>query len=135
MYVRKKDLAVFSFADLQREHIKSTSFRAEGPEDEWLEENGYAKIIDNVPSHDGETHVLEVLGVIEASGLYYFKYDLRKKTDDELSTENRRLIFSRISDLEQTITERRKREAILTEEGKAWLEQVNAEIIELRKGL
>lgn len=56
----------------------------------------------------------------------------RQKTEEEKNKERTESIKSQICNIESTVTQRRLREAVLTEEGKQWLNAVEDQISTLR---
>jgi hypothetical protein len=62
-------------------------------------------------------------------------WDCRAKTEQELAADEIAAIRMEITNLENSVTARRMREAALTEEGKTWLQGVDDEIALARASL
>lgn len=105
--------------------VYSSARQADVPADDadylaWLAAGGVATRYPN--DEHGEESAAELAAVLAAYGLLAYP-DPNADIDAQILA------------LEGTVTQRRLREAALTEAGKAWLADVDAQIATLRKGL
>ncbi len=130
MFLNKTTKEVFTLQQLKKLH--NASIPNLGPDNLFLLAHGYARIVvGNIPQ-PGPGQIAYDTGNYEIEGITATKvYALRDKNEDELRQD----AISAISQLEQQVTPRRIREAVLTEEGKLWLDNIDSQIEELRNQL
>ena len=132
MFYKIETQTVHTIRQLKKAH--AVSHPQGQPTDEWLAENGYARIEgnENEPDYNPDTQVLVSTDMVALiGGVYKFTYTVRYKTQEELKSD----VIAQINTLEAQITPRRLREAVLTPEGKSWLATIENAIEALREKL
>ena len=89
--------------------------------------NSLHKVTESIQSVDS-SHVIDGFTINDR---YEQVWTIREKTNEEILADKKKAIIS----LEQSVTQRRIRDAILTESGKTWLSDVENQIEDIRKTL
>lgn len=92
MFVKKDTLEKLTDIQLRLAH-KNVSFPKDGPQDEWLDENGYARLVEvAAPEKKIDDKVAIQDGVEIVDGIYREKWSYRDMTQDELDFQKQSVI-------------------------------------------
>lgn len=131
MFVNKDSLQLITMAELSKLY-PNTLFPAGGPDADLLEELNLAPLTYREPVCES-TETVQMLNEAElVNGEYVQSYVTVPKSPEVLEQERVSAIEAEIANLESLVTERRKREALLSEAGRAWLQDIDDQISVLR---
>jgi len=92
MYIKTDTQTPLSLGQIKQEHPR-TAFPKGGPDDDWLSDNGYARLKQSPKPDVTDTQVAELDGVEQVEGEWQTKWTVRDKTTEEL---NREVIAARL---------------------------------------
>lgn len=98
MYVNKKTKEVLKKKDIKPLFPK-VSFPASGPSKQWLEDNGYALLVESPAPEVGPDQIAVENGVEKVGGEFQTKWLVREKTKDEKDFEEEEYKRNRQSEL------------------------------------
>lgn len=133
MFVDIKTKEVLDIFQLKQRHLNICF--PDAIDEESLKQLGYAVIRDTLiyPDYDYMKEKLVCTGVECIDGEWYNTYAVEQLPEDMQLAAYNHEIDMQIQMLEVQITGRRMREAVLTEQGKQWLADIEEQISKCRK--